>query len=92
MTIPFIHLYPNGRRSLSEIERPEPIEDVARKCIAHGVEYYVGILPSGQAKVQAVRIDETGEREGDAEVCDNGPALLEAVDRVILTSQILLVA
>ena len=87
MTIPFIRKLPNGRRSLQEITRPDEIELLGQRFIAHDGRYLIEIQTDLKVHLTAI-IDIDGEVQAVAtETCDNGPELLEAVDRLVRVSE-----
>lgn len=86
MTIPFIRVFPNGRNGLTEITRSADIEALAHRFIAHDGRYLIMIADDGAVKLAAVVLRDGEPDEVAAETCDNGPKLLEAVDRLVRKS------
>ena len=90
MSIPFTqYLLPNGQRRAQQIDRPADIESLAEKFIASGGRYECEVLTTGHVSFTAVKeIDpDDGPQDVVIEVCENGPAVETAVDRVVLKSQ-----
>lgn len=78
--IPFTQfLRPNGRRVDVWIERPEPIVAKAREIIAAGYEFQCEELTTGHAHLTI----SDGEDDVAGELCMNGPAVPDAVDRLV---------
>jgi len=84
--IPFTqYVRPDGRRRAVEVERSPEIEQLAEQFIAAGGRYECEELTTGHASLTAVHPDcETGDCA--IEVVVNGPAVPEAVDRVVRKS------
>lgn len=78
--IPFTqYLLPNGRRRQISIDRPAPVEAAARKLIEAGVDFEAEILITGVVSLTA-----SYEEEDIAiELAQNGPEMLDAVDRLV---------
>lgn len=84
MSIPFIqYLRPNGRRTFVSIERPDEVEALARTFIDKGGRFECEELTTGHASLTAVFSLENGEDDVAIEVVLNGPAVPEAVDRLV---------
>lgn len=93
MTIPFVRqfppneLHPKGKRSLSEFICSSPeVEFAGQKFIALDGAYVCEILPDGKARVAAVQFINGVQQDVEVEICDNGPALPLAVERMIMAS------
>lgn len=86
MPIPFIRKYPNGRRGLQEIARDPAIESLAAEFIDHAGRYLCEIMPEGKSHLMAIIDKADGCVKVADELVDNGPELLEAVDRLITES------
>lgn len=73
-------LFPRGRAIDVKIDRPEPVYQKARQIIAAGLRFECEIDGS------EARFTITDEDEGDLaiEVCQNGPDVPGAVDKLIL--------
>lgn len=83
MSIPFTqYILPSGRKSETAIERPAEIEAIADKFISAGGRYECEILTTGEVSLTAVFEDDDVE----IEVCDNGPAVRDAVDALVRRS------
>ena len=85
MEVPFTQfLMPDGRRTPVRIERPDEICEQAQKLLKAGWRLEIEMLGTGA-------ISMTVERDGDDdeivcpahEICDNGPAVPVAVDKLI---------
>lgn len=81
--IPFIRQYPGTRRGLTEISCFPAIEDLAREFIAQGGKYLIEILPSQQVRVVACLLANGCQVDIVEETVENGPELLNAVNRII---------
>lgn len=82
MSIPFTwHLRPNGRRAEITIDRPEEIEQKARAVIAAGLHFEAEVLTTGTVSVTVA--DRKAEEDLCIELAQNGPAVVEAVDRLV---------
>jgi hypothetical protein len=74
----------DGRTITTEIDRPPEIQRMADACIKVGVEFESEVLRTGICSLTAEWNIEDGEREGLAhELCENGPEILVAVDRLV---------
>src|SRR4051812_22355655 len=79
------YLRPDGERRTVEIDRPAEIEELAQQFIAGGGCYECEELTTGHASLTAVHPEcETGDCA--IEVVTNGPAVPDAVDRVVRKS------
>lgn len=82
MAIPFTQfLRPDGRRRAVTIERPQDIEAKANKIIAAGYEFQCEELSTGQCSFTI--FDPHDEEDVAIEVCENGPHVPFAVDRLV---------
>ncbi len=79
--IPFTqYLYPFGDNQPVTIERPDNIELLATKVIASGGYFEIEMLENTrEISITAAFKDE----DIACEVCENGPPVLEAVDKVV---------
>ncbi len=84
MTIPFIRVFPNGRNGLTEISRSAEIEKIAARFIDAGGRYLIMVEADGAVKLAAAVMLPDGEP--DEAAAENGPALLDAVDRLVRKS------
>jgi len=83
MAIPFRqYLLPDGRQKQIEIDRPEEVETKAQAIIAAGCRLEAEVLMTGE--VSFTVFDLETETDEACEVCANGPAVLDAVDRLIM--------
>jgi hypothetical protein len=84
--IPFMqYLRPNGRRVPVEIDRPAEIEALAQEFIARGGYFECEELSTGHASLTAGHPD-AEESDIAIEVVRNGPAVPDAVDRLVRTA------
>jgi hypothetical protein len=79
--IPFVRQYPSGRLGFQEVERPQSIEAKAMAFLNAGGTYFSFLTPEGKAQITAV-IGDSGKPVAQ-ELSENGPELLEAIDRLI---------
>lgn len=83
MSIPFTqYMMPDGRRKSVTIDRPPHIERIAHEVIADGCEFDCEMLRDGNISLTCVRDEEILV----VEVCPNGPPVLEAVDRLVVSA------
>lgn len=84
MSIPFTqYLRPDGEKRSVEIDRPADIETMARQLIADGARFEIEELTTLEISMTC---DVVGEEDFDVlahEVCQNGPPVLDAVDRLV---------
>lgn len=87
MAIPFIqYLRPDGRRKDVSINRPDNIEEMARKFISAGGWYECEVLSTGEVSL-TVCYNLDGEDEDIAiELCKNGPEVNHKVDELVAKS------
>lgn len=84
MGIPFTqYLRPNGRRTEVSIRRPPEIEEMAYAFIKKGGRFECEELTSGDASLTAVFGLDGEEDDVAIEVVPNGPAVPDAVDRLV---------
>jgi hypothetical protein len=91
--VPFSqYLLPDGRRRSVWIERSVEVESLARELVERGVHFDVEALRTGDVSLTA-ELDEDDERVlrlGTPvlaiETCANGPAVPDAVDRLVRTA------
>jgi hypothetical protein len=88
--IPFTqYVLPDGRRRAVRIERSVEVESLARSLVEWGVHFDAETLRTGDVSLTAEfdEDDERAERLGTPvlaiETCANGPAVQEAVDRLV---------
>lgn len=86
MTLPFLRQYPN-RRALSELDGlPIVVENIGREFIAKGGVYLTEIQRDGSVRVAAC-IEENGkQKDVEVIVCQNGPAMLPEIVRLVVAS------
>jgi hypothetical protein len=73
------YLRPDGRTRKIYIERSEPIVQMARVIQAEGYCFECEELMTGMVSLTI----SDGEQDVAIEVCQNGPEVVEAVDRMI---------
>lgn len=83
MPIPFIRCLPGGKRVLNEISRAPAIELKAAEFIDHAGRFLTEIRKDEKVYLMAIIDLAEGCTMVAEEVCDNGPELLEAVDRLV---------
>lgn len=85
MEVPFTQfLMPDGRRTQVTIERPDEIGEQAQKLLKAGWRLEIEMLATGMISMTVERDDDNGETVSPAhELCNNGPAVLVAVDKLI---------
>lgn len=80
MSIPFTQFHrPNGRPEAVSIDRPADVEAKAREVIARGWKFECEVLTTGHVHLDVCNADE----QLASEICDNGPAVEGAVDRLV---------
>lgn len=85
--IPFIRAYPGGRRSLHTIDRGPAMYALASRFIAAGGRYLTAIMGPDHVSLVAAMEGEGGRLIKVAhEDAPNGPALPDAVDRLVRAS------
>jgi hypothetical protein len=81
------YLRPDGRPVPVDVDRSAEVERRAEALSAADVRLEAEVLPTGEVSFTAEREDEDGEVESLAsEIVQNGPAVLDAVDRLITTA------
>jgi hypothetical protein len=82
MSIKFTQfLMPDGRRTPVTIDRPDEIEALAEEVIKGGGSFEIEVLSTG---VVSITCEDHGREETLAhELCENGPPVPAAVDRVV---------
>lgn len=79
--VPFTqYLRPNGRPRAMVIDRPEPVAEKAQALLRDGCRLDIEELSTGEISLTVE--DEKGETIA-SELCANGPAVEDAVDRLI---------
>lgn len=87
MTIPFVRQYPGLRRGLTEISCFPAIEMLGREFMAKGGKYLIEVLGTGEARLAACVLDESGQqRDVEVIVCPNDKGLMEQVNQLISRS------
>lgn len=80
MNIPFTQfLRPDGREVQTAIDRPEEIAKKAQALIEKGYAFHIEELTTGAIHMTI----SDGEDDVAAEICPNGPAVPEMVDKMI---------
>lgn len=84
MSIPFTqYLRPDGRKRQVEIDMEPETETLARKFIDAGGWFEVEELSTGHASLTACAYVNDEPQDIDIEVVPNGPAVPDAVDRLV---------
>lgn len=89
MSISFTQfLRPDGRRGAVTIERPPDIEDLAKEIMRAGCRFEIEVLTTSQVSMEIVRDvpDPDIDDSIAIEICDNGPEVPLAVDRLVKTA------
>jgi hypothetical protein len=87
VSIPFTqYLRPHGRKRAEEIDRPPEVEALAARFIAAGGRYECEELTTGHVSLTAVYQVDGEDRDVAIEVCANGPAVPERVDKLVRSS------
>lgn len=87
MAIPFTQfLRPNGRKQSVTIDRPPEIEALARDVMRAGYRMEAEVLTTDEVSFEIVKDvpDPDIDDSLAIEICPNGPAVPDAVDRLIL--------
>lgn len=83
MAIPFTQfMMPDGRRVPVTIDRPADIESKARDLIDQGYVFEIEMLMTGKISMEIIKHGKEDEVLA-GELCDNGPAVPAAVDRMV---------
>jgi hypothetical protein len=86
MPIPFTqYLRPDGREIATSIDRPAEVEQLAQVVIRSGARFESEVLANGTISLECVGPeDDDGDRDSLAiELSENGPTVLDAVDRLV---------
>jgi hypothetical protein len=84
VSIPFTqYLRPDGRRTLVDIDRSAETEALAREFIDSGGYFECEELTTGHASFTAGHVWEQERGDIAIEVVRNGPAVPDAVDRLV---------
>jgi hypothetical protein len=73
------YLRPHGRPQEVEIARPADIEQLAAAVRVRGFAFEIEVLTTGEINMDCCNEDE----QLCCEVCDNGPQVPDAVDRLV---------
>ena len=80
MSIPFTqYLRPHGRTKAVSIDRPPVVEAKALQLIVMGCRFELEELVTGEASMTV----EKGHDTLAIEVCENGPPIIAAVDKLV---------
>jgi hypothetical protein len=79
---------PNGQRREVEIDRPEEVERVAELLIESGARFEIEMLSNYRTISMTCESEVENEDDGTLahELVENGPAIPEAVDRLVATA------
>jgi len=80
------YVLPSGRARDEYITRPAEIEALADKFKASGGWYEAEILTTGEVSFTACKMVDGEARDVEIEICANGPAVYDAVDRLVKRS------
>lgn len=84
MSIPFTqYLRPDGRTRHETVDRPAHIEALAQEFIKRGGRFEAEMLTTGHVSLTACVKVEGEPTDIAIRICDNGPAVLEAVDELV---------
>lgn len=75
------YLRPDGRKRVVSIERPASVVEAAHKLIKAGYRFECEELSTGHASLTVVDPDDEGDIA--IQVVPNGPAVPDAVDRLV---------
>jgi len=82
--IPFTqYLRPDGRFTAVHIDRPQDIEAKAAEVVAAGGRFEAEVLNTGVVSFEVVAGDSDDPFSVAIELCENGPAVLDAVDQLV---------
>ncbi len=77
-------LRPDGRKVPTEIDMPEDVEKMAHELISAGCRFEIEELSTGVIHMDCTAIG--GEGPLALELCDNGPPVVDAVERLVRES------
>lgn len=84
MSIPFTQfLRPNGQKRNIEIDMEKDLEKLAHELISNGYKFEIEELSTGAIHMDCSRVD---EEPLAVELCVNGPPVVEAVKKLILSA------
>jgi hypothetical protein len=84
MSIPFTqYLLPDGREKQIAIDRPEDIENLAICLMKSGYHFDAEVLCTGEVSFTCERDGREDTEVLSIEICQNGPPVLEAIDKMI---------
>lgn len=85
MNIPFTQfLRPHGERTPVTIDRPDSTAKQAADLIARGYEFHIEELTTGEVSMTCFWPQD--EEDIAIEVCDNGPPVPPAIDRLVASA------
>jgi len=83
MSIPFTqYLRPDGRKAFVTIDMPAEVEAIASELIKNGYHFDIEELTTGAVSMTCEKYDDSISME----VCSNGPAVVECVEKLIRTA------
>lgn len=82
--IPFLRKFPTGNGGFQTVPRPENIGLLAKRFLRAGGWYTVELLPHNRVRLAAC---DPGLGEIFGCWTDNGPAMVDAIDRLVIDSQ-----
>lgn len=84
MPIPFTqYLLPHGSKRLRAVERSPEIETMASRFIEAGGWFECEMLRTGDVSFTACMLVDDEPQDVEIEICPNGPAVLDAVDKIV---------
>lgn len=86
--IPFLRTYPDGRRSVAQIERGADVELLARRFAKLGGRYQLAVMADGAVKLAASIIWRGSETVVEDVETANSTELPQAVDRLVRLSDL----
>jgi hypothetical protein len=85
--IPFTqYVLPRGFKKAVAVNRPAAIADMAERFLAAGGRYECEVLTTGEVSLTAVMNVDDEPQDVEIEICPNGPAVMDATDRLIAAS------
>lgn len=87
MAIPFTqYLRPHGKKRLMTIRRSPDVEAMAKYLIGRGYKFDIEELLTGVISMTCELVGKSEELPVAIEQCQNGPPVLDAIDRLVKKS------
>ena len=87
--IPFTqYIRPDGRKKATAFEVTGATAVVARELIGKGCRFEVEVLSTGEVSMTSTHDDSPDGRDLAIEVCENGPAIDDAIIRLVAWTEI----